>query len=90
MKNFIVLLCCWFSMFAVAGNTSFPVKKNDFVNTVFSGKTLKVLDETWKFCKGDKKEYPSPDYDDTAWQDIKINTPLAKNNQIKFFLVNYI
>lgn len=68
----------------------FSGKKNDLVNTVFSGKTLKVLDETWKFCKGDKKEYSSPDYDDTAWQNIKINTPLAKNNQIKFFLVNYI
>ena len=68
----------------------FSGEKNDLVNTVFSGKTLKVLDETWKFCKGDKKEYPSPDYDDAAWQNIKINTPLAKNNQIKFFLVNYI
>ncbi len=72
-------------MFAVAGNTSFPVKKNDFVNTVFSGKTLKVLDETWKFCKGDKKEYSSPDYDDTAWQDIKINTPLAKPFRAKYY-----
>ena len=85
MKNFIVLLCSFCSFFAVAGNMFSTVAESDLVNSVFSGKTLKVLDKDWKFCKSDKKEYALPDFNDTAWQDIKINTSLAKENRSAYY-----
>ena len=74
----------------IAAYTTVPVEESDFNNTIFSGKTLKVFDNHWKFCKGDNLAYAKANFDDSQWQNIKINTPLAKNNQIKFFLVNYI
>ena len=90
MRKFFLLalyLCC---LPVFSASTTLPVGESDFNNTVFAGKTLKVFENNWKFCKGDNLAYAKANFDDSQWQNIKINTPLAKNNQIKFFWVNYI
>ena len=90
MKKFLGFIFFLGGIAILAANTTLPVGESDFNNTVFAGKTLKVFENNWKFCKGDNLAYAKANFDDSQWQNIKINTPLAKNNQIKFFLVNYI
>ena len=85
MKKFFGFIFFLGGIAILAANTTLPVGECDFNNTVFAGKTLKVFENNWKFCKGDNLAYAQATFDDSRWQNIKINTPLAKNNQIKFF-----
>ncbi len=78
----VFLLCC-ISVFY--GDTTLPVGKSDFNNRVFAGKELKVFDNHWKFCKGDNLAYAQTNFDDSQWQSVKINKPLDKNNQSKYY-----
>ena len=85
MKKFYLLAFFLGSLSVFAGNTTVPVAESDFNNTVFPGKKVKVFDNNWRFCKCDNLAFAQPDFDDSQWQSIKINTPVDKKNQSKFY-----
>ena len=85
MRKFFLLALCLCCLPVFSASTTLPVGESDFNNTVFAGKTLKVFENNWKFCKGDNLAYAQATFDDSQWQNIKINTPVEKKNQSKFY-----
>jgi len=79
MRTFLSLIFVVVPVLLASSHSYLPLSSVEMMELKFTNenKTLVTLDKGWRLAIGDDPRFAAPDFDDSGWTPVQINTPLT-------------